>query len=34
MSLENLIGQVIYNQAQGAGGAKSSSGGGAEPEHP
>ncbi len=34
MSLENLIGQVIYNQAQGAGSSKSSSGGGAEPEHP
>ncbi|HEX4192942.1 MAG TPA: outer membrane lipid asymmetry maintenance protein MlaD [Stellaceae bacterium] len=34
MSLENLIGQVIYNQAQGTGGAKSPSGGGAEPEHP
>jgi hypothetical protein len=33
MSLENLIGQVIYNQAQGAGGAKGP-GGGAEPEHP
>jgi phospholipid/cholesterol/gamma-HCH transport system substrate-binding protein len=34
MSLENLIGQVIYNQAQGTGGAKSPSSGGAEPEHP
>lgn len=35
MSLENLIGQVIYNQAQGAGGAKGpAAGGGAEPEHP
>lgn len=34
MSLENLIGQVIYNQAQGAGGAKGPAGGGAEPEHP
>ncbi len=35
MSLENLIGQVIYNQAQGpGGGAKNPSGGGAAPEHP
>jgi phospholipid/cholesterol/gamma-HCH transport system substrate-binding protein len=34
MSLENLIGQVIYNQAQGAGGAKAPSDGGAAPEHP
>jgi phospholipid/cholesterol/gamma-HCH transport system substrate-binding protein len=35
MSLENLIGQVIYNQAQGTGGAKSPSGGGDAPQqHP
>jgi phospholipid/cholesterol/gamma-HCH transport system substrate-binding protein len=35
MSLENLIGQVIYNQAQGAGGgAKGPGGGGAAPDHP
>src|ERR1700749_3583017 len=34
MSLENLIGQVIYNQAQGASGSKSPDGGGAAPEHP
>lgn len=33
MSLENLIGQVIYNQAQGTG-PKAPSGGGAAPEHP
>lgn len=34
MSLENLIGQVIYNQAQGTGGAKPSGGGAEPPEHP
>ena len=34
MSLENLIGQVIYNQAQSGGGSKSPSGDGAAPEHP
>jgi len=35
MSLENLIGQVIYNQAQNPGGAKNPAGGsGAAPEHP
>ncbi|HEY1507172.1 MAG TPA: outer membrane lipid asymmetry maintenance protein MlaD [Stellaceae bacterium] len=33
MSLENLIGQVIYNQAQGSGGSKSP-GGGDAPQHP
>ena len=35
MSLENLIGQVIYSQAQGAGGAKNpSAGGDTPPQHP
>ena len=35
MSLENLIGQVIYNQAQGTSAPKSPAGGGATPpEHP
>ena len=35
MSLEGLIGQVIYNQAQGGGGNKGSdSGGGQQPQHP
>jgi phospholipid/cholesterol/gamma-HCH transport system substrate-binding protein len=38
MSLENLIGQVIYNQAQGTGskspGGGASGGGGDVPEHP
>jgi phospholipid/cholesterol/gamma-HCH transport system substrate-binding protein len=34
MSLENLIGQVIYNQAQGTGKNPSGGAGGAEPEHP
>ena len=35
MSLENLIGQVIYSQAQGGGGAKNPGGGGdTPPQHP
>jgi phospholipid/cholesterol/gamma-HCH transport system substrate-binding protein len=34
MSLENLIGQVIYNQAQGTGPKAPSGGGSGAPEHP
>ena len=34
MSLENLIGQVIYNQAQGSGSKGSSGGGDAPQQHP